>query len=407
MFGRAEPCSCVLDEAVEVRRDRLERLSNLGALTKFTFEALDAGNRGRAFDDGLEVARGFAAEPSGWLVITGPSGSGKTHVAAAIANERIARGLPVLFVVVPDLLDNLRASQAPGDDEPGFHQLFEQVRNHPFLVLDDLDGASGTPWAREKLFQVVNHRYNAELPTVFTTPGGLRQVDERLATRLANSAVARVVSLEPSVGAQYEQVGGMTRERLADFQFRNFDIRPARSSAEERESLEGGLRAARSFSEKPQGWLVLMGRNGCGKTHLAGAVANRCLADGRSVFFAVVPDLLDHLRASFAPGKDTGYDELFEHIRNVDVLVLDDFGAQASTEWALEKLYQVVNYRTVANLPSVVTTDRTLEELQGMHPRILARLLDPMAGVAYFISAGHYRLGRLPEPEPRTQRRQR
>lgn len=394
----------MLDEATDVRRDRLERLSNLGNLTKFTFESLAVVHRGQPFTDALTTARDYALGPAGWLVLVGPSGSGKTHVSAAIANERIAHGLPALFVVVPDLLDNLRASQDPAEDEPGFHQLFDQVRNHPFLVLDDIDATSGTPWAREKLFQVVNHRYNNELPTVFTTAGNLRQVDERLATRLASSAIAHAVSLQPAAEVQYEQVGGMTRERLADHQFRNFDVRPVRSTSEARESLEGALRAARSFAEHPQGWLVLMGKNGCGKTHLAAAVANRCLADGRSVFFAVVPDLLDHLRASFAPGKDTGYDELFEHIRNVGVLILDDFGAQASTEWALEKLYQVVNYRTVSGLPSVVTTDRPLDELQAMHPRILARLLDPVSGVAYYIHAGHYRLGRLPDPEPRARR---
>ena len=406
LFGRAEPCECILAEAAEVRRDRLERLSNLGQLTRFTFEGLARNDRGSAFDEALGVARSYAGEPTGWLVLTGPSGSGKTHLAAAIANERIGQGKPALFMVVPDLLDHLRASQEPQEDELGYHQMFEQVRSHPFLVLDEMDGAAGTPWAREKLFQIVNHRYNAELPTVFTA-SLLRQLDDRLVTRLSNSRLSRVVSLEPPSQPGYEQVGGMTRERLAEHQFRNFDVRPARTAPEERESLQGALRAAQHFAEDPRGWLLLMGNNGCGKTHLAAAIANRCLASGRSVFFAVVPDLLDHLRASFAPGKDTGYDELFDHIRNAGVLILDDFGAQASTEWAVEKLYQVVNYRTVAGLPAVVTTDRGTAELQAAHPRIMARLLDPTAGNSFWINAGHYRLGRLPAGEQRQPRHSR
>lgn len=353
----------------------------------------------------MEAAREFAAEAVGWLVLRGPSGSGKTHLAAAIANERIGDGQPVLFVVVPDLLDHLRASQDPQDDELGFHQLFEQVRNHPFLVLDDLDGAAGTPWAREKLFQVVNHRYNAQLATVFTVSGSLHQLDDRLATRLSNSELSRVISLEPPQIAAYEQVGGMTRERLADHQFRNFDLRAPGRTEEERESLGNALRAAQRFAEEPRGWLLLTGNNGCGKTHLAAAIANRCLANGLSVIFAVVPDLLDHLRASFAPGKETGYDELFEHVRNVAVLVLDDFGAQASTQWAVEKLFQVVNYRTVAGLPTVVTTDRSVAELQSAHPRIFARIVDPNAGGPIFIHAPHYRLGRIAGADPRPHSR--
>ena len=112
------------------------------------------------------------------------SGSGKTHLAAAIANDRISAGEPVLFMVVPDLLDHLRASYEPDDDDIGFDQLFDQVRNTPLLILDDIDTGAGTAWAREKLLQVVNHRYNASLPTVFTTTTRPQQLDERLATRL-------------------------------------------------------------------------------------------------------------------------------------------------------------------------------------------------------------------------------
>ena len=152
------------------------------------------------------------------------------------------------------------------------------------------------------------------------------------------------------------------------------------------------------------GWLTLQGANGCGKTHLAAAIANRALANGSSVFFAVVPDLLDHLRASFAPGSEVGYDELFETVRNVDLLVLDDLGAQATTQWAQEKLYQVVNYRTVSGLPTVVTTDQPLEQIQAAHPRIVARIADPHAGSVIVILAGHYRLGHSLAPVARQGR---
>ena len=61
----------------------------------------------------------------GWLVLTGPSASGKTHLAAAIANSVLGRGLAVFFVFVPDLLDHLRSAFAPSSDV-SFDQLFEQ-----------------------------------------------------------------------------------------------------------------------------------------------------------------------------------------------------------------------------------------------------------------------------------------
>jgi hypothetical protein len=53
-----------------------------------------------------------------------------------------------------------------------------------------------------------------------------------------------------------------------------------------------------------------------------------------------------------------------------------------------------VNYRTVAGLPTVVTTDRALDELQAAHPRVFARIADPAVGAVSLILAPHYRLGR-------------
>ena len=119
-FGKAEPCSCVMNEDEHVRRTRLERMSNLGSLTRFTFQSLvPTGRTGESgwFEEAYKAAREFAEAPSGWLVFSGVSGSGKTHLAAAIANDRISAGEPVLFMVVPDLLDHLRASYEPDDDE--------------------------------------------------------------------------------------------------------------------------------------------------------------------------------------------------------------------------------------------------------------------------------------------------
>ncbi len=402
-FGKAEPCDCVMTERTDVRQSRLEKLSNLGALTRFTFDALIPAGRGgesewfrRAFD----AARVYAEEPSGWLVLSGPSGSGKTHLAAAIANARIAAGNPALFMVVPDLLDHLRASYDAGENEIGFEAMFDQVRNAPLLLLDDIDAVSGTPWAREKLYQIVNHRYNAQLPTVFTCTVKPRQLDDRLATRLTEERLAAVYVLDGPGRGAYDQVGGMARERLAEMQFRDFDLAGANLRAEERENLRSAFRVAQAWADVPRNWLLLRGNNGCGKTHLAAAIANKALSRGVSVFFAVVPDLLDHLRSSFGPDRATPYDELFERIRTAELLILDDFGSQATSPWVEEKLFQIVNYRTVAGLPGVITTDRSLDDLERDHRRIFARIADPGHGNVINIEAPHYRLGRMAAPRP-------
>ena len=100
----------------------------------------------------------------------------------------------MLFVIVPDLLDYLRAAFRPESTIP-YDRRFEEVKRAPFLVLDDLGTESATSWAREKLYQLLNYRYNAVLPTVITTTRTLEELDLRIRTRLLDNRVCAVVAL--------------------------------------------------------------------------------------------------------------------------------------------------------------------------------------------------------------------
>ena len=139
-------------------------------------------------------------------------------------------------------------------------------------------------------------------------------------------------------------------------------------------SMREALEVAQRYAEDPHGWLVLSGGYGVGKTHLAAAIAHERLASGQSVFFSIVPDLLDHLRAAFAPSSEMHYDELFDKVREAGLLVLDDLGAENATAWATEKLFQIINYRYNYRMPTVITTNHRL--LSHMDERIRSRLSD-------------------------------
>ena len=187
MFGKAVPCVCKRKSTQQQWLAKLRERSNLQHLKRMTFESFRVEERGfqevyLSMKDALETAREFAANPSGWLVLTGPYGCGKTHLAAAIANYRLERGLPVLFDVVPDLLDHLRATYAPTSPVT-YDKRFDQVRNVEVLILDDLGTQNTTPWATEKLYQLLGYRYNAELPTVITTNQPSGDMEPRLASR--------------------------------------------------------------------------------------------------------------------------------------------------------------------------------------------------------------------------------
>ncbi|NLB70620.1 MAG: ATP-binding protein [Chloroflexi bacterium] len=142
--------------------------------------------------DAFKSAQAYAENPKGWISIHGSYGSGKTHLAAAIGNYQASRGMPPLFVVVPDLLDYLRAAFSPSSGS-SLDKRFNEIRTARLLILDDLGTQSATPWAREKLYQLFNYRYNAELPTVVTSSSLPDELDQRLLSRLSDKRLCRLI----------------------------------------------------------------------------------------------------------------------------------------------------------------------------------------------------------------------
>jgi DNA replication protein DnaC len=398
-FGKLIPCTCRLAELAERRVDTLRTLGDLAVMSHMTFETFVPEGHGLPPDKranlrwAYEEARTFAENPEGWLVLRGGYGCGKTHLAAAIANACVERGQPVLFITVPDLLDHLRAAFSPSSPID-WGARFEEIRTAPVLILDDLGTESSTAWAQEKLFQVFNYRYNAHLPTVITTNHNLEEIPLRLRSRLVDPDLARIVSI---TAPDYRRAGiaqdqsDLSSLRLHAHQtFEKFDLRKGELPREEEENLKRAFDIALRFAEAPHDWLVFTGTYGCGKTHLAAAIANRRAAQGYPALFIVVPDLLDHLRATFNPQSTVSFDKRFEEVRRAPLLILDDLGTESATPWAREKLYQIFDYRYNARLPTVITTATPIEELD---PRLATRMLDVGRCTPFAILAPAYRGG--------------
>ena len=122
---------------------------------------------------------------AGWLVISGVnSGSGKTHLAAAVAHRALSCGQDVMFVNVSGWLEHLRELARSGGND-SYYMLLERCKRVQFLVMDDLP-QHGSKWVREKLFQVLNYRYEARLATVITTRAAIVELHPRLLSRLVN-----------------------------------------------------------------------------------------------------------------------------------------------------------------------------------------------------------------------------
>ncbi|MFC1958199.1 ATP-binding protein [Chloroflexota bacterium] len=395
-YSQVVPCQCTKQELDEERQAHLQRYSNLGSLTRLTFDNLLPEGRSEnpadqeQFNRAFQAAKEFAAELEGWLVLAGPSGCGKTHLAAAIASYCIENNRPVLYITAPDLLDHLRSSFNPNSEMP-YDEFFEQVRNAPVLILDDLGAQSSTSWAKEKLDQLLSHRFSNQLPTVIVSIVPVEELEERIRTRLVSSDFCRICTIGEKASALSVYDWAPWFELQRNMTFDNFDCKRENLPLDERENLKKAFRVAREFAESPDGWLVFAGDNGCGKTHLAAAIVNYRYQMKKPALFIVVPDFLDHLRSTFSPESKISYDQFFESVKSTPLLVLDDLGAQASTPWAQEKLYQVINHRYNARLATVITTNYSLEEIET---RISSRIADTNVSMVFNINAPHYRANR-------------
>lgn len=149
--------------------------------------------------------------------------------------------------------------------------------------------------------------------------------------------------------------------------------------------------------------LVLTGPAGTGKTHLAIAICREWIKKQiiktkvaywedkliHNAYFITAPDLLLQIRQAFSDKSNITEGEIVKKYADIGYLVLDDLGAEKTTEWSITTLYTIIDQRYRGCLPTIVTTNLTIEQIgQQISERIASRL---SSGKVVKINAPDYR----------------
>ena len=236
---------------------------------------------------------------------------------------------------------------------------------------DELFGSGGTRDSREPLELIARRAGGGRgaCPLGVCDGSGF-VVDEATNTasdcgcRAGHIAAARTARLEGRIPKRYRGVS-FDRPPVSDI---------ARSAPDQIQLIRRYVRAIGGQLDSGKG-LWIQGNVGTGKTTLAMLVSKAALDAGRSVAIYSLPRLLNLLRESMQ--SDGGILDLLDRLSAVDLLHIDDLGAENSTDWVLEQLYSIVNARYEAERAIVATTNLMPDELSNrLGARTVSRLVE-------------------------------
>ncbi|WP_205696274.1 ATP-binding protein [Conexibacter sp. SYSU D00693] len=146
--------------------------------------------------------------------------------------------------------------------------------------------------------------------------------------------------------------------------------------------------------------LWLQGPVGTGKTTLAMIVSRTALEAGRTVAIYSLPRLLTEIRTTFDEGSERRYEELLGQLAEVDLLHLDDVGAEKTSPWVLEQLYSIVNTRYEEQRSIVLTTNLDDQELAEQIGARTTSRLEEMCDILPIGGHDRRRQGAVADDEP-------
>ena len=185
--------------------------------------------------------------------------------------------------------------------------------------------------------------------------------------------------LEEERRSRAEEVSRLRGLSLMDAKFRDSTFSTFRVNADNAYPLKLCKRYAEAFDEmeeKNQG-LLFYGNPGTGKTFSAACIANHLLEMRRPVIMTSFVKLIAELR------NEADEEGIIHRMNKADLLIIDDLGAERSTDYALERVYNIVDSRYRARKPMLLTTNLSLREMQTTQDIRYARIYDRIFEVCF------------------------
>ena len=121
--------------------------------------------------------------------------------------------------------------------------------------------------------------------------------------------------------------------------------------------------------------ILMLGATGLGKTHLSFAIAKEVIDQGYGVIYGSVQNLIQQLEKEHF-GRANGESHTEQMLLNCDLLILDDLGAEFSTQFSVSVIYNLVNTRLLTEKPIIVNTNLTIAELEKQYTgRVVSRMI--------------------------------
>ena len=235
----------------------------------------------------------------------------------------------------------------PGVDESAFYTDYHgDISNH----VSDAQSVIKAAMTERTCARCEGKCAGKPVVSIEESPGGFKYLEVRWTCGIS----CRYDPMSGEFGRMY-RASGLIGSQLRQ----TFDTYDTGTCKELMTAMKAAITAARNSTG-----LVLSGKRGTGKTHLATAVAIYAMKHGRQAYFRLVNELLNEIRRAVAENGD--YFSVIQGFKEIPCLVLDDFGKERTTDFGLDALYEIVDYRYRHELQTIITTNAlTIEELAG------------------------------------------